>query len=605
MSNNTYLLEKIENLPNLPGIYIYKNKKGSIIYVGKSKFLKKRVSSYFKDKNGTDFKTKTLVSHIADFDYIVTSNETEALILEDSFIKKYLPKYNIQLKDGKTYPYIKITVKELFPRVFITRQKENDGNKYFGPFVAAKKIKEAIDFIYEYYSVKPCKKHIENPSENERPCLNYQIGKCPGCCIGAVKPEDYRKQINEIIDILSGKEEHVIKNLYKQMKEHAEKLNFEEAVLIKKRYTALKSIQKHRQIIVNNLGFNADVLNIFVKENEGCIVILQIREGKLKGFTHKFVQNIFSDDKDSIFSHFILNYYEDLDDIPKRIYVPNQLSQQNELEKVLMGRFNRKTEIIHPERGIFVKLMKMAKSNAEFVLNDKFLAPVDLYKTSQSVNTLKEELQLSDNPMRIEGLDISNTTDNFSVGSVVCFINGKPFKKGYRHYKMRDIEGQNDFASMNEMALRHYKRVKKGDHPKPDLILIDGGKGQLSSVTNALERLELDIQVISIAKKLEEVFFPGKSESIILERNSPALFLLQRIRDEAHRFAITYNRKIRDKKFLQSELEEIDGIGKKTAKRILQNSSIDKIRKSSIEDLKKIEGIGPELAKLIYEFYHT
>ena len=585
--------EKLSSLPKLPGVYLMKNSKNKIIYVGKAIILKNRVRSYFHGKH--DAKTTRLVKNIADFEYIITNSERDAFILESNLIKKYKPKYNIALKDDKDYPFLCLTTKEIFPKIFISHQLKKDGNMYFGPYSNIRALHKTLRIIQWLFPLRSCSRKIE--SENEikykRACFNYHIGKCLAPCIGKVSKKDYWKNVNKIIRFLRGKSDGIIEGLTEEMLFASNNLNFELAAQIRDKIKFLSQMQKKQHIFFPDLK-SRDIIGYYKEENKVAVSVIKIIDGKLLNREIFLMINVIDDDDSTIMMAFLQQYYLDkLDELPYKIIVQTSPDDFTNINSMLNNK------LIIPKKGDNSKLVQMAKDNAFNYLEVKRLEALKKKnRTLPVVRELKENLGLKKLPLKMVCFDISTIQGQDTVSSAVFFENGKPQKKNYRHFIIKSVEGQDDFASMKESLQRYLKRVELGDFIKPDLIVIDGGKGQLSSAYSILKTSAFnDIEMISLAKRIEEVFLPENSTSIILPKSSISIKVLKHIRDESHRFAITFHRKRRSSRTLTSELDKIKGIGNETKFLLLnQFGSVDRIKKASISELSSVKGIGLKTA---------
>ncbi len=584
------LVEKISNLPTKPGIYQYFNSSGTIIYVGKAKNLRNRVRSYFQNCRYYDAKTKALVAKITDVEVIVVDTEAEALILEDTLIKKHKPRYNVLLRDDKSFPYIRIT-SEPYPRVFATRRVIRDGSKYFGPFTELGRMKHLLRILRSLFLLRSCDLNLTETSitnKKHKVCLDYHIKKCEGPCEGLVSQIYYNNNIKQSIQILNGKTKEVEKFLEKQMEVYAEEMKFEQAAVIRNRLNALKDYSAKQKIISTEL-VDRDIFGIAKSDNYGCTIVLKIRDGKLIGKRHFILKHTEVLSDESIIQRTIEKWYLESDFIPKELYLPNDI---NDVEYITdwLGGIKGSTINIHiPKLGDKKKLVEMANTNADFILKEYILA-VDKRDSiiPRAVLSLQRDLHLPKPPVKIECFDNSHFQGTDIVSSMVVFEDGKPKKSEYRKYKAQEIQGNDDFATMRETIRRRYTRVIAENLKLPDLIIVDGGKGQLSAAYKVIKELGIEhrVHIIGLAKRLEEVFFPDESEPIMLPRTSSSLRLIQQLRDEAHRFAITFHRLLRDKRTLQTELTEIKGIGKKTAEKLLTElGSVELIKQSTDEQI--------------------
>ncbi len=583
--------EELRKLPKDPGVYLMKDKDDNIIYVGKAVNLKNRVSSYFRKTNKTDRILK-MVSQIDHFEYIVVSNEAEALILECNLIKKNRPKYNVLLKDDKTYPYIKIDVKSDYPNVIITRRLLNDGAKYFGPYANPGAAKEMVNFIKEKYKIRQCR----NFKSNTRACLNFHIKRCLAPCIGNISKEDYRKQIDEIIDLLEGKTDKIIKDLKNQMKEASEKLDFENAAYIRDRMLAIETASQ-KQKVSNISENNIDVIGMAKSELEVCIEIFFVRGSKMIGREHYFFDNLGDMDDGEIISGFIKQYYMDNLNIPNKIMVSRELEDEEALEEWLGSKTTHKVTIHSPKKGTKLRFVEMADKNSKVTLDNK-------EKSQNSILVeLKDKLQMDRLPRKIETYDISNISGEFMVAAMCVMEDGAIKKNLSRRFKIKTVIGQDDPRSMEEVITRRLKHSidnpeDKGFGKLPDAIFADGGITQIRAVRRAVDKYGVDIKIFGMVKndkhQTRALMDEDRNEIEISERLFNLITLFQ---DTVHDTAISYHRKLRDKALTSSELDEIDGIGEAKKKELLRVfGSVEKIRSAEIEDIIKVKGISRDLA---------
>ena len=600
------LKEKIANLPSKPGIYLLKNSKSNIIYIGKAKSLKNRLSYYFQKRPPDDAKTQVLISKISDFEILVTDSEMEALILEANLIKEHHPKYNINLKDDKRYPYIKITTYERFPRILIVRRIKKDKAKYFGPYTDVGKMRQTLRNMEHIFPLKRCGQVLPSKAI-KRPCLNFDMKKCLAPCQGNIKEEEYAKLIGNVLLFLSGKNRALAGELKNRMQQLSEEQNYEMAAKIRDQLKALESIAQ-KQKVADIETIDRDII-AFARENKDiCIVAFQVREGILIGRQH-FYLNISQDSPDEeILTSFLKQYYLNSAFVPKQIILPVNVEDKEIIQAWLSSKREGKVEFIFPQKGEKLKIVEMAASNAKLLLAELLLQKAE-YKDRipASVKSLKEALHLSVPPRRIAAFDISNLGGTDAVGSMVYFQNGKPKKSQYRKFKIKTVEGQNDFAMMEEVIRRYFLGLKESRTEFPDLVLVDGGKGQLGSALESLKSIGITNQaVIGLAKRLEEIFLPNRDEPLTLSKSSPAIRLMQRVRDEAHRFAISYHKKLREKRIVSSELDKIKGIGKMRKRALLQHfGSIERIKNAKLDEILQAQGIKNRTAEIIYNFFHT
>lgn len=596
-SNIEYLKSLISVLPDKPGIYQFFDNSDTIIYIGKAKNLKKRVSSYFS-KQHDQRKTAILVRNIFDIKHMVVTTEQDALLLENNLIKKYQPRYNIRLKDDKSYPWICIK-NEPFSRVFKTRDLVKDGSKYFGPYTSVYTVRTLLDLFKSEYKLRTCNYHLTDENIINRKykvCLEYHIGNCLGPCEGHIGLEKYNEGIDDIENILKGNISGVIKHLENVMQRMAGELNFEEALKIKEKYDSLKRYQS-RSTVVSPTITDVDVFSIEEDSKFAYINYLKIIRGAIIQTYTLEIKKILNESTDELLLAGIVDIRQKIFSNAKEIIVPIPLDFV--LENV---RF------IIPQRGEKRSLLELSQRNAKYYRLEKekqVILKNPKVRDDRILNTIKSDLQLSELPVQIECFDNSNLQGSFPVAACVVFINGRPQKKEYRHYNVKTVQGPNDFASMEEIVFRRYSRLLNEEKKLPQLIVIDGGKGQLSSAVTALEKLNLrgKISVIGIAKRLEEIYFPGDSVPIYINKNSETLKIIQQLRDEAHRFGITFHRQKRSKSFISSELNSIPGVGEKTVQKLLSDfKSVKNIKEQ--EESQLAGSVGNRMAKLIYSYFH-
>lgn len=587
------LLDKISQLPTNPGIYQYKNKLDKIIYIGKAKNLRNRVRSYFQSGRIRDAKTTALVAKISDVEVIIVDSEAEALILEDTLIKKYKPRYNIMLRDDKTYPFIRITNEE-FPKIFFTRNVVRDGSKYLGPYTDVKKGKFLLHHIRNIFQIRSCNLKLNSESIANgkfKTCLDFHIGKCQAPCVNLISREEYLENLKMATQVLFGKTKLLTSQLEKKMLEYSEQLKFEKAEEVKQRIIAIKEFSAKQKIVSSDLA-DRDVFGIAVQNNSACTLIFNIREGKLISKRHFIISNINFASCEELLQRTIEKWYLDSDFVPKELLLPVQIDQMEYISDWLSKKRQRTISVQIPQIGDKKKLVEMANTNAEFILKEYLLTLEKRdQKTPHSVVALQRDLNLQSPPRRIECYDNSHIQGTDIVSSMVVFIDGKPKKSEYRKFKAKDVVQNDDFATMRETIFRRFKRALEEKQELPDLVIVDGGKGQLSSAYSILVELNLadKVAIIGLAKRLEEVFLPNIKESILLPKTSSSLKLIQQLRDEAHRFAITFHRQLRDKRTIKSELDDIKGIGEVTKRKLLiEFGSVKKIKLASDFELLKI-----------------
>lgn len=595
---SSIIQERLALLPDAPGVYLMKDAQGQIIYVGKAEVLKNRVRSYFQSAKNHGPKVRLLVSRIVDLETIVTGSELEALILECNLIKKYRPKYNIRLKDDKTYPFIKMTLKEDYPRIFPTRNVVPDGSRYFGPYANAGAMHETLRLIRRLFPLRTCKS-----LEKRRPCLQYHIGNCPAPCNELISKEEYQERIRDIILLLEGRNDKLLREIKRKMSTAAEELKFEEATLWRDRLKALEIVMERQHAHLENQD-DRDVIGL-AKNREGiCIQVFFLRSGQISGRDHFLLDNGIEEEDAAILGAFLKEYYGESGQIPKGLLLPAELDDQEVVSAWLSEKRGSKVVIEAPQRGTKKELLDLATRNAENLLSQAEIR----IRSSQSVadtalEDLAQWLELPEPPERMECYDISHTQGSETVASMVVFTNGVADKNAYRRYKLRTVEGKpDDFASMEEVLSR---RCRNENLPRPDLMIIDGGKGQLSSAMKIINSSPLaDVPIISLAKQFEWVYREENNEPIAIPHSAPALKLLQRIRDEAHRFAITYHRGLRSKRNLVSILDHIAGIGPKRRQALRSHfGSLAKIREATLEQLIEAPGVDKKSAEAVWEFF--
>ena len=587
------LEKKLELLPNNPGVYLWKNKDKEVIYVGKAKNLKNRVKSYLQGHK--DRKTRQLQNHIYDLDYIVVSSESNALILEATMIRKFSPRYNVMLKDDKRYPFIKIT-NDPFPKIEKTRTLVKDGANYYGPYSRFPDIRKILSLLEWIFPLRNCNRKI--PKDEilyDKACINYQLKKCLAPCIGKISHEDYMKLVRNVKDFLQGKHYSLMNTLKEDMQKAADELKFELAGELRDKIIALEKFSEKQNMFFSDLK-NRDIIAVYREESIAAVVVLKMVEGRVNNKELYPLKNVEDESDGALLSYFITDYYSQKDQLPDDIIVSSQPEDLVTLNEWL------KNKIKVPQKGEKNNLVIVARKNAFMYVEDKKLQGIrNKNRTIFSVQELKDILKLDRLPRKMVCMDISTIQGEDTVSSAVYFENGKPLKKKYRHFIIKSVTGQDDFASMAETITRFLNNCRQDDELTPDLIVIDGGKGQLNSANNILKDYsDLNIQLISLAKRVEEVYIPDHEESIILPKTSSALKLLTHIRDESHRFAITFHRKRRSARTLISKLDAISGISEKLKFALLKEfGSVEVIKNSSLEELMKIKGIGESSAKNI------
>jgi excinuclease ABC subunit C len=608
MSASEHLQTLLANLPTRPGCYLMKNAAGEIIYVGKAINLRQRVRSYFHESGQTP-KTRRMVREIADIEWIVVETELEALLLEMNLIKKHRPKYNVRLKDDKRYPYIKVHWADPFPKVTVTRQLVNDGSRYFGPYASAWAVHQTLDVLRRIFPYLTCDRPITG--QDARPCLYYDIKLCAGPCIGAIDQAGYRQMIADLMNFLNGRGEEIIERLQKEMEQAAKALRFEKAARLRDQIQALQAVIEKQKITFGQDMADSDILAMARSDGEACVQVFFIRGGKLIGREYFVLENTAESEDAEILAQFLKQFYAEVPNIPEQLMLPQEIEEAQIISQWLRTRRGgEKVEIVVPRQGQAHELLKMALENAQETLNIlKARWQADTHRQEEALTELQQALSLPHPPNRIECYDISNTQGMAIVGAMVVFEQGVPNKSLYRRFNIESVQGMpDDFASMEEMLRRRFRRwqvsqetaaqpgekVDRAFAILPDLIVIDGGKGQLARAVKVLQEFSLygQIPLIALAKQQEEIFFPERTESLLLPRTSPALYLLQRVRDEAHRFGLTAHRQRRKKLGMASQLEAIPGIGPTRRKALLRHfGSIEAIRQASIEELASVPGM--------------
>lgn len=609
--------EELKKIPNKPGVYLMFDKHDSVIYIGKAKILKNRISQYFQNSSKKSPKVTTLVKHIKRFEYIITNTEVEALILENNLIKKHEPKYNIRLKDDKTYPYVKITTNEMFPKVFITRKREKDNAKYFGPFTSSATLKENLDLILSIVPVRNCNRKFPRDLGKERPCLNYYINKCNAPCNYHVSEEEYNKNIKMVIDFFNGKHEKIIEKLEKEMLDASESLEFEKASEIRNKLFAVKRL-KETQIAENTNIEDKDVLAFARAIHEAMVQVFFIRGGKITGREHFLLHNVENLSRSELMTDFVKQFYSGTPFIPKEILVQEEIEDLELITNWLSEIKGQKISIINPKKGERLKLIEIANKNALISL-ERFGEQIkrDQRNTLGAIDEIRKTLKISINLTRIEAYDISNTQGFENVGSMVVFENGRPKKSDYRKFKIKNVFGSNDYASMQEVIQRRFLRYinenssqneKTSFSKMPDIIFLDGGKGQISAVQKILEQLNINVFICGMVKdnfhRTRGLLFKGVEYNF--NKKSEGFKLITRIQDEVHRFAIEYHRKLRQNNSIRSALDDIEGIGSIRKKALIRHfGSIDSIKKASIEELLQVEKMNYTSSEAVYNFFRN
>jgi excinuclease ABC subunit C len=601
------LSEKLDSVPNRPGCYLYKNEAGDILYVGKAVSLRNRVRSYFQKSAKHSAKTRKLVNDIRDLEIMVTDSELEALILECTLIKRHRPKYNVRLRDDKSYPYLALTTSEAFPRLLYTRRVNlSDGNRYFGPYTNSQAVRQASDLLHKIFPLTPCGK-VWNGKEERRPCLYYHMGQCMGACAGLADHSKYQKIVKDVTLFLEGKHERLLKELRRNMETAAEKMEFERAAKLRDQVAAIEEVMQ-RQKVISNEDTNQDVIAVVKDERGAAVQMFYVRGGKLIGQRVFILDGGTEESASEAVQEFVKRYYNEAPEIPREILLPVIIEDMNIIETWLRQKRGHSVQITVPRRGAKFDMVEMAASNAEIALQ-QMRQQIEAREewAEAAMSSLQEVLSLENLPMRIEGFDISNTQGKIPVGSMVVAEEGQPARSEYRRFKIKwHAETPDDFAMMKEVITRRLRAAVEGNSKfskLPDLMLIDGGKGQLSAALAAMKDVEIDIPVLGLAKQMELIFMSGRDAPIALPRDSSALHLLQRLRDEAHRFALQYHRKLRDANtFSGNPLDNVPGIGPRRKRTLLRTfGSVARIREATIEELAAVPGMTTRLAEQVKE----
>ena len=612
---NFNIQEELKKLPGKPGVYLMHDEKDAIIYVGKAISLKNRVRQYFQSSRNKGAKIEQMVTHISRFEYIVTDSELEALVLECNLIKEHRPKYNTMLMDDKTYPFIKVTVNEPFPRVMMARRMKKDKAKYFGPYTSAGAVKDTIELIRKLYHIRSCNRSLPKDIGKERPCLNYHIHQCYAPCQGYISREEYRKSIDEVVRFLNGNYDPILKELEEKMLDASENLEFEKAIEYRE---LLASVQKiaQKQKITDTAGDDRDIIAMASEGEDAVVQVFFIRGGRLIGRDHFYLKIAENDTKSEILSSFIKQFYAGTPYIPAELMLPEEIEDQEIIEEWLTTRREHKVRLRIPKKGTKEKLVELAQKNAQMVLkNDKERLKREDGRTIGAVKELEKILGLT-GIIRMEAYDISNTNGFDSVGSMVVYEHGKPKRNDYRKFKIKSVQGPDDYASMNEVLTRRFEHGLRerqdesetgGFQAFPDLIMMDGGRGQVNIALEVLEKLNLHIPVCGMVKddnhRTRGLYF--NNVELPIDRNSECFRLITRIQDEAHRFAITFHRQLRSKGQVHSILDDIPGVGPARRKDLMRSfENIEAIRNATVDDLKELPSMNEKSAQEVYKFFH-
>ncbi len=589
------LRDKIMEAPEKPGVYLFKDEKGRIIYIGKARDLRDRLKSYLSPQ--PDSKRRSIVNKARDLDFIVTSSEVEALVLEENLIKLNKPKYNVRLKDDKKYPYLKITIRDRFPRIFPTRSLKRDGSILFGPYTSMKSLKRALKGVKKVFKIRTCNKRLPL-KKPERPCLEFQMNRCLAPCQGNVDEEEYRRRVKDVIAFLSGKSILLEKEIEEKMWKAAKEENYEKAAILRDQLLSLREIRRQQPGVLDDT-ISRDVIGIAYTDTLSVCSLFKVREGKLIGKENYPLSFPKGTPEEEVLETLLRNIYTHTFDIPKEILLPLPIEGEVFVRWFLEHR-RKRVRVYTPKRGDKLRLIKLASQNALLKLTE--ILPKE--RVPFSILELQRILNLDKPPRVIEGIDISNIMGKDATGSIVVFEDGRPTKSKYRRFRIKTVKGPDDYGMIREVLTRRFKRLLKEGRPLPDLLLVDGGKGQLSSALRVLKEIEEDIPVLAFAKRFDQLYFKD-GRMVSIPGNSSALKLLKRIRDESHRFAITFHRKLRGKKTKRSVLERIEGIGEKRKLLLLQYfGSLQRLKSASLEEIAQVKGIGKRFAERIYEFLH-
>ena len=599
----------MNHLPGSPGVYLFKDREGEILYIGKAKSVRSRVRSYFGSDRGRGIRVRELARLTTDVDTILVGSEAEALLLEANLIKEHQPRFNIQLRDDKRYPFVKVTVQEAFPRVFVTRQLRDDGARYFGPFTSVGPMRQALDVVKRLYSVRSCRYDLPREAP-PRPCLDYHIGRCAAPCVGLQSEEEYRTMIEDILRVLDGQTDELSSEIEAQMGEAARELRFEEAARHRNVLRGLEAIAREQRM-ERAEGGSQDILGIARDRRLAVAVVLRIRQGKLLGReSHRFA-GLGDETEAELLGIFVTLYYLGRgtgagEELPREILLPSGFPDQAALEKILSARAGRRVRLHIPSRGSKRRMIELSAANARHLLEEQVTSlEVAVDRADTVLYELQDRLELKVVPRLIACFDVSHTQGSEVVASAVVFENGEPKRSLYRRMRIRGEWSNDDYRSMAEVVERYVRRRLAGDEPLPELLLLDGGKGQLSAVGPVLDELGApEVALAALAKRNEELFLPGRKDPIRLSRRDPALQLLQRIRNEAHRFALDYNRKLRGRRTIWSELSEIPGIGPKRQCSLLTSfGSVRSVRQASAEEIARIPGFSQLLARRVLTYF--
>ena len=604
--------EELKKLPSSPGVYIMHDKKDEIIYVGKAVALKNRVRQYFQSSRDKSPKILQMVSKIASFEYIVTDSELEALVLENNLIKEHRPRYNTMLKDDKTYPYIKVTVKENYPRIMVTRQMKKDKAKYFGPFTSLTSVNNTIDFLRKSFKIRNCNRNLPKETGKQRACLDYYIHQCEAPCQGCISQAEYLKQVELTLEFLSGNYKKLLQDIQKQMEEAAARLEYEEAARLRDLLSSLNHVTQKQKISSDGIQ-DRDIIAMAKDEEDALVQIFFIRDGKMVGREHHYIQVSIDDEEPQILESFVKQFYAGTPFLPKEIWLQYNLPDEELISNWLSQKRRTKVKLIVPKKGSREKMIELAEKNAKLILNqDKEKLRREELRSIKAVTEIESLLGIS-GIKRIEAFDISSTGGAQSVGSMVVYEGGKPKKNDYRKFRIQSVKGPDDYASMKEVLSRRFAHdsikaeSSEGFNAYPDLIMIDGGRGQAGAVCEVLNRLKIDIPVCGMVKddshRTRGLYY--NEAEIFIDRRSEAFKLITRIQDEVHRFAIEYHRSLRSKTQVKSVLDDIKGIGVVRRKALIKHfNDIEAIKAAQLAELKAVAGMDSKSAQSVYDFFH-
>ena len=617
------LQQELKNLPSDPGVYIMHNASDEVIYVGKAKVLKNRVRQYFQKNSSHTPKVRAMVAKIAYFEYIITDSEVEALVLECNLIKKYRPRYNILLKDDKHYPYIKVTLNEPYPKIFMTRTLAKDGAKYFGPYMGTNTIRNMLEIIQKIFLPPMCNRKFPEDIGKGRPCLNYHIKTCFAPCVGNVSKEEYRKVFYDICSFLEGKHKDLLKLLQKEMEQASEQLEFEKAALLRDKIRSISALEEKQKIINASHQIDEDIIAFYTADNFGYFEVFFVRGGKLLGRENYRIDHLQDADETQLMTDFVKQFYADSIYVPQQILLETPVEDQETIEEWLSGRRGRKVQISVPSRGEKRRLVELVKKNAQLAVDNELVKLKKYEEKNNALQELAKVVGFEKPPRRVESYDISNIAGSENVASMVVFENGKPAKKKYRKFKIKSFEGADDYASMQEVLYRRFRHALEEEEairdgklqeaeakflPLPDLLLIDGGKGHLHAVNEILEQMEIEVPAFGMVKdnRHRTRALVGTEGEISISPVSSVFHLITRIQDEVHRTAISYHRQLHRKNSITSELDQIAGIGEKRKKALLNAfGSVEKIRTMTVQQLADAEGVDKRSAQNVYDYFHS